>query len=564
MARWKGWLALAAFLGLAIPLIAFLSADWGPSPLYLRYRSDPNQPPCVVTPSTSVSVSFQVPPARTPDRFAFPLQAQPAHPLQVSVLDERSGKLLARQEFTHSGVARVELDALGEDTERLSIRFESRTRDPELAPRILWVPIRPLYSGRVQSAGKPVASRSPLLLLEYDWPSRHALYLWGLAGLVVVVAFYRRRCLGPALVVLGLACLATSALLWRQHFSLSVAHGDADSYGKSARYMAEYLQVPERRAEIAEWWHGYPHTHNCLAPLVLSVPVLLGAAVRPAYVLLMSLCGFLSLVLVFRCARQRLGLSFRVALACTVGFACHLSVLRAFGRPVTDVLGLVLWVWSIDLLLQRMERVTRAQSWSIAALTLLHPLARPQGPSLLLFLFLGFCLAERWREGAWPWRDLLRRTLLLFVAPGLLLTAVYFGFGWFHNVELMMIKASRYRFASTPQRYLESLLATFQLLPLLMVFAWGGPARKQLNLLLFALVYYLAVLALVRAPFMFRHFLPAVPLVYWVAGLGLERLRPRARAFGIALIGVLAAANVGLVTYQVLNVPEVIFFHLLD
>jgi hypothetical protein len=124
-------------------------------------------------------------------------------------------------------------------------------------------------------------------------------------------------------------------------------------------------------------------------------------------------------------------------------------------------------------------------------------------------------------------------------------------FGWLHNFELMLEKAGRFRVNSTLPIFLTSLVGCLHWLPLL----WW-PARARLRdprVALWAVwgVYVIALLVVVRAPYWPRHFLPALPSVFVLTGLGLDALQGRRRRLGVSLLIVSALFGLAITLWQV-------------
>ena len=96
-----------------------------------------------------------------------------------------------------------------------------------------------------------------------------------------------------------------------------------------------------------------------------------------------------------------------------------------------------------------------------------------------------------------------------------------------------------------------SLVGCLHWLPLL----WW-PARARLRdprVALWAVwgVYVIALLVVVRAPYWPRHFLPALPSVFVLTGLGLDALQGRQRRLGASLLIVSALFGLAITLWQV-------------
>jgi hypothetical protein len=141
--------------------------------------------------------------------------------------------------------------------------------------------------------------------------------------------------------------------------------------------------------------------------------------------------------------------------------------------------------------------------------------------------------------------------LRIFLPPLLLLAGLYLYFDWFHNVELMVAKARRFRIGSTPRMFAESLIGIVQLLPLLWVAARARLRSPAFVLWLTWLGFNLAMIAAVRAPFWMRHFLPVLPVFFVLTAAGLERMRGGRRNAALALLALLLVYNVSMTVYQI-------------
>jgi hypothetical protein len=182
-------------------------------------------------------------------------------------------------------------------------------------------------------------------------------------------------------------------------------------------------------------------------------------------------------------------------------------------------------------------------------------LARPQGFAYWPFVALAVLACDWWRAGRRPdWRAAIAAQLRIFLPPLLLLAALYLTFDWFHNVELMLAQAKRFRINSTPRMFAEALIGIAQLLPLLWLAARARLRSPAILLWLAWLGFNLALIVAVRAPFWMRHFLPILPVLFVLTAAGLERLRGGRRNAALALLALLVVYNVSLNVYQIHHV----------
>jgi len=550
---------LALFVVLSPLLLGLLDRDLRPEPVY------PNQDPSSRTPTLAVlgtgPVDLTLELSRPPDALLIPIWVgDPQQPLRITLTAAGSGVRLAQRTVARSGVFEFSLVAEALEARSLALRFESDAVTNEFAPRLMWSE-EASRSGRVRDvtlAGRAIehidwlANTGPLLVASYPWPARAWLLLWP-ALLVPFIWVWRRPHWGPLfLALLSLAAVFTSTLLWQRDYSRVAQHIDADQFTQSAHQMARYLLEPAERPRIADWYRQYPHASNSLVPALMAIPIALGAVPHLVYLQLSALSSFLALLLLWRVLTAELALAPRTALSIVSVLACHLLVLRSFARPLTDSFGLLLVVALLWLLLRRMRTATLRDDLGLGLLMLLCALARPQGVAYWLFVAPALVGCSRLRgAGATPWRALALEQLRIFLPPLALLAGLYLYFDWFHNVESMLDKAQRFRVNSTAAYFFPSLVGVVQLLPILWLRA-GKRLREPAALLVIAWSgFNLALLLAVRAPFWMRHFLPLLPAVAVLCGLGLERLRGRERSAALALLASTMVLNIVAIAYQI-------------
>ena len=259
-----------------------------------------------------------------------------------------------------------------------------------------------------------------------------------------------------------------SALLWQRDYTRRAPHLDADGYAESARQMAGFLGDSDQRPRVAAWYRAYPHATTQLLPALLAPWVLLGVPASYAFMLLSALACWLALLGIRRVGLDGLGFSEPLAVGVAVAFACHPLVLRTFARPITDGLGMLLVIWTLWLLIRRMKGPGNWDEAWLALLVLAHPLARPQGFAYWPFIAAAFVVADRVRCGAWPGIGAIAVSALKIFLPAVFVLAIfYWQFDWWHNVDLMLAKARRFRIDSTLRDFVDSCLGVILLLPLL-------------------------------------------------------------------------------------------------
>ncbi|MFO0984707.1 MAG: hypothetical protein U1E76_23785 [Planctomycetota bacterium] len=537
-----------AMLVSTVAIGALMALDFRPRPAYGDLKN-PESPPYAVSRDRPMALELRLPMA--PEGLLVPVEVQaPGLPLQVTlVAEDRDAR--ASFEIGGRGPSFLKVPPTVAST-RLRVEFRSDAEDPLLAPQLERSnqPPDPDLVRRVELAGAPIEGRGPLLLVTYPWRSRSGWLVWLLVAPALFFALRRERRLRELVIVLGIAVMVTSVLLWQRRYSQDVNHWDADDYGKCAAAFATLLTDPGGRDAARAWLRDYPHAHTALAPLLMSLPIALGLRRDLVYVVFSGLCGFASLVVFHRLLRLRLELSHRASTLALVGFACHLLMLRTFARPVTDGCGLLLTLSTLDLLLARLTAASRASTAALAALMLLHALARPQGLAYLPFVALATVACDWRRKRRFDARACLGVLLGLCLPAAAVLSALYFGLGLTHNIELMLRKAEDYRDASVFKYFVACVIGLVQLWPIL----WLGRDRRPLAsrwwILIAWSVYYVAMLIAVRAPFWPRHFLPVLPVVIAWSARGLEPARPALRRMGALLVATLSGANIAFAIVQ--------------
>jgi len=545
------------FLLASVGLVCWLCSDLRPAPLYRTQAPNEQTPVVPVTRGNPVELRMELP--RPAKSLLIPVGLREGQlPLRISVLSDETGETLLRRRVSEAGTTRLELPARAASARALRIRFASAAKDASQAPRLVWAEGTPGLGAEVSVGGvaldrvEALPDTGPVMLVEYPWPTRSLLWLWPLLVLPFAWAWHNPRAATSFFALLALLGATTSVLLWQRDYSRRAAHIDADLYATNATTMARYIVDPKQRAEIREWYRHYPHASTSLAPALLVLPTVLGVPVITSYLELSALAGFLSLLVLYRILRVELVFERRIALVATTVFGCHLLMLRSFARPVTDAFGLLLVLLTLWLLLRRLRGDDRREEVALSALLLCHPLARPQGFAYWPFVALALFACDWWRAGRPPeWRVAIKAQLRIFLPPLLLLAGLYLGFDWFHNVELMLAKARRFRINSTPRMFAESLIGIAQLLPLLWLGARARLRSPAFRLWLAWLGFNLALIAAVRAPFWMRHFLPILPVLFVLTAAGLERLHGRRRSAALALLALLVVYNVSLTIYQI-------------
>ncbi len=556
--RFRPVFLTGTFFLLAAVALAAVWADRRPAPLFKDQFTHPDARAVSVVRGRPLKLLLDVSERPTTLRIPFWIDGdrKPAT-VQIAALDPGSEPAVVTQ-VIGTELAELPVPAGGSEEASLEVLITTEAAHSGTRPRLLWSAEPPLVAMETRYGGTPISeidglpSTGPLVLAEYAWPSRWLLILWlVVAGWAVVARNRGPAAWGVLLVGVALAASVTSALLWQRDYTRRAPHLDADGYAESAKQMAGFIADSDQRPRVAAWFRSYPHATTQLLPALLAPWVLLGIPASYAFMLLSALACWLALLGIRRVGLDGLGFSEPLAIGVAVAFACHPLVLRTFSRPVTDGLGMLLVVWTLWLLIRRMKGPGIWDEAWLALLVLAHPLARPQGFAYWPFIAVAFIMADRVRYGAWPGIDaVLTSASKIFLPAVLVLSIFYWQFDWWHNVELMLAKARRFQIDSTLRDFIDSCLGVILALPLLLLL-WSPRSNRRwvldpsIALLLAWVIYAVATLVAVRAPFWLRHFLPALPAVYWLAGAWIQGLSGRRRLAGA---GVLAAcAAIGMV-----------------
>ncbi len=563
---------IAAAAVLLVALTAWMNAERLPPAIYPTPNPHPALGISPVLASTPLEV--RIPLERPVSRVHLPVLTDAERAaLQVVVRPwskgaaRRPGPRLAEVEVMRSGVVAIDLGPMDGDETGIALSIESEAIAPESAPSVMWSERPPLTGILVRRAEQPLSAfprlpaTGPLFVLEYRWPMRSALLAWLGLPLLFALAWQSPRHTALFLAALSLAAALTSGLLWQRDYSRRSAHFDADAYGRSAHWIAKAIAEPRGGAG----WEGarayfadHPHATTTLVPALVALPVLVGTPVMAGYAGVTALAGLASL-LVFRAILQRqLALDHRLVLLMTTAFATHQLVLRSFARPITDGFGLLLVLVTLFVLVERVRAHGSRSDLLLGALVLAHALGRPQGLGYWPFVAVAAMAADWVREGSRPdWTRWIGSQLRIFVPPLALLGLLYTGFGWLDNIELMMAKAARFRMSSTAGRLFTAMAGTLQLWPLMWL-PLSRPAptdrgRTAPVIALWAawLVYAVALLVVVRAPFWLRHFLPALPAALVLAAAGIGRLGEGRRRWALLAAAGMMLANLVAVGVQI-------------
>jgi len=534
---------------LGLLVLAWIHADRLPAPLYDTQYTHEKAPAVFVTTLYPMELAFTLP--RAAKRLRVPVWTEPSRdPIELVLRDGQANEL-DRATATHS--EQVVL-SLGPDAARVRdivLSISSPANERDRAPRVLWADGPPRFDAEVRYGGRDLGSfgavphTGPLLWVEYPWPTRWLLLVWILPVLLAIGTWRDTRRLPWLWAALALAACVTSALLWQQDYTRQIEYLDADRYAESARQIARYASEPESREVVRAWYQRYPHASTPLVQALVAVPVLLGVPAALAYLAVSALAGFAALLVFTRMLAVELACRPRVVLLTGIAFTCHVAMLRAFARPVSDGVGLLLVVLTLWLLVRRFGAVGPRDGPWLSLVLLMQALARPQGLAYWFFVAVVVLLADSRRgDGPVGWGRAIGSAFKLFAPPLALLAALYVSFGWLHNVELMFEKAARFRINAVLPIYLHSLTGLLQIQPLLWIRAGLRLREPTVALSLAWIGFCLLLLIVVQAPFWLRHFLPILPAAFILSGLALDRAHGRRRSILACLLAGMSLLNV--------------------
>ncbi len=512
---------------------------------------------------------------REPVTIRFEAQAADLNFLKIPGLvdDERTRvKIIIRNETTGE-VIKTSMAENGENYER---RFTGNNEVGDtIAIELSWrMPLEPTVQ-RVLSPAEPEISmkvggeavKFPLaFLLRSPWPTLWFHLLWLPVFAAFIFVWFRKRYAFGFLVLLGLACSATSILCWQQTYGHDYPHSDPDGYGMFGEWIADYLTGDGDRDELRTNFRNYSHSHVALTPALIAIGVLCGLPTTIAYLVVANLASFGNLLLLWRLATRKLGMEMGAAMMLVSFYATHLLVMKSFGRASTDAIGELLVVVMLYFLVDRLKRVTLRQTILISLVVLLHILARPPGIVLGPFMVGMTLLCDVYRERKLDIGERIMTGLRLCLGPVLIIIICYVLFDWAHNQKLAFAKSEQFRPFSTPKLFWYCMPPLLQIFPLFWIGVAWKKWRENLPMMgIFAIwgVFFTVLLIAVQAPFLLRLFLPIVPAVVLLAAPGIAWLELKHRTFALLLCLLICGVNVGIQIYNSLieYIPPVLFFN---
>jgi len=512
---------------------------------------------------------------REPVTIRFEAQEADLNFLKIPGLvnDERTRvKIIIRNETT----GEVIKESMAENGENYERRFAGNNKvGDKIAIDLLWrLPLEPTVQ-RVLSPAEPEISMKvgdqdvefPLaFLLRSPWPTLWLHLLWVPVLVTFIFVWIKKRYAFGFLVLLGIACSATSILCWQQTYGHDYPHSDPDGYGKYGEWIAHYLTGEEDRGELRKYFHNYSHSHVALTPALIAIGVVCGLSTPIAYLVVANLASFGNLLLLWRLATRKLGMEMRAAMMVVSFYATHLLVMKSFGRASTDAVGELLVVVMLYFLVDRLKRVTLRQSVLISLVVLLQILARPPGIVLGPFMIGLTLLCDVYREQTLDIGKRIVTGLRLSLGPVLIIAVCYVLFDWAHNQKLAFAKSEQFRPFSTTRLFWYCMPPLLQLFPLFWIgIAWKKWREHLPAMGVFAIwgAFFTVLLIAVQAPFLLRLFLPIVPAVILLAAPGIAWLEMKNRTVALLVCLLICGVNVGIQVYNSMieYIPPVLFIH---
>lgn len=401
-----------------------------------------------------------------------------------------------------------------------------------------------------------VVDAAPLFVPFYDLPGQDlTIWLW-LALLAALAAALRWEEFTPLfLIASGLVAVLTSYQAWLHLCTIFEPFRDMDNYGEYGAGMWNWLTTPSSRPEFEAFLESYAHAQSPLVPLLIAIGVSLGLSSTGAYLFIAGLSAFGVLVCVHHLLRRQLGFSNAVALAGIILLIANITFLRIFARPGTDMPGVLLNILVWPVLIARFREPRTWQLLALAGLVLAIALARPPGPSFIAYIVAATIAVDWIRERRFDFVSHFKVGLVVCLPPVLIFAGLFFAFGWSENLAIGVEKSKSYHFARTSENLENCALVVLNVLPVFwLMIREKQPWRLTALLVVSAwLAFYLGMIAIVKAPFMHRLFLPIVPAVVVLTCFGFERLvrwRAWTRWIFVAFAILFAAVNLALLAEQ--------------
>ena len=509
---------------------------------------------------SGVTVEIQtISPVDGPDFIILPrlLHAEEQATVAVEVVNETQGEVLKRWS-TRFGttVARPLRAEKTREGDLITIKLIWEESPPPRIQMAIDPPLHPLQA----KDGEIESEVIPIFVLLHDWPTRKLLWLWILVPASLLLSIWRKKSIWSVLflVTLTVAAFASSALAWQQNYSHQGMHLDPDHYGAYGEKMASWLRSPEDRLETSEWIGRFPHAHIALTPILIAVGMLVGLSKPAAFLLVVGFATATTMAMIHHHLAHQLKFDRATTHFGLLLFGTQLLFLKSAGWPSSDALGMTT---TVALMVCLFSRWKLGPGWKnnclLSIFLLLAALARPSGITYFAPVAVFLVGIDFFRQGR-P-RELRIVALALgaarVIAPPLLaLAGLYYFFDWHQNFQLSLQKSKTFQDFSTFPLFCRCLVPLFFIFPIFWFWlkrAAGGKSDRIFCIVLYSLwlVFYIGMLWAVKAPFIPRLFLPAVPSVALLTILAISFMGRSKTMVAFPVIIASAALSVAVIIY---------------
>ncbi len=560
MTRLAATLLFAVILAGLVTLIYLTMA---PQPIYKRPTQHPDQPHFDLPTGATLTYRFDAPGARITGFWFQHLFTDREARVLLHIENETKGTTLLREHIGYGYRHHASFGPGNDEGDRIAVHYRveqsQKDRFPGIRQLVKIANKRPRIPIEATLDGKPLdpATFWPLFQIRYAQPIGNLRLLWPVAGAIFTVIFIAGPTRGKRLtyyLLLGSVLTATSAPLWAHRYENDWGHSDPDRYGRYASHLAQWpwTRSPSERADLKQAYRDHIHAFVAFVPFCVALLMQLHIPMWAAYLFLVGLASFLILILVDWFLAERLALSPRTVLAAVTLLGCHAVFVKAFVKVSSDQIGVLLPLAACMVLTLRLDRrFTEVQELAWGALLLALALCRPPGLAYLAFFVAATILVDALREKSWnPLHQL--PSMEFYLAPPVVLYALmFFGFDWAHNLAATREKSAIFYDQAILPFCIKCMITTAHILPFVALgFRRNDLQNRHLWIIAAWGVAYLALIAIVKAPFVVRLFLPVVPIVYILAAVALDRFTRRRSAYVLALTLGLASLNVSVMIWS--------------
>ncbi len=560
------------FAVLMAGMAAFVYHEKPPRGLYHLYQEHAGKPLIQIPTQRDFTYVFEAPGRNISRMWLQHLLADEKHEVRVTIENQTQGTKLYETLLVGRGHLHYAVFLPGNARgDRIAVTYhveKSRLeRWPTMAQAVKRAKFAPTTPVEVYVDGvrqdEAAEQLWPLVTLRFHQKIGALAWLWPVAGCVLAGLFAKNAGTSGRmlyLLLVGVALVGTSAVLWAQRYAHNSAFDDPDQYGMNGEKIAEWVAGDaEQRREVVTWWRKFDHTFVLLVPMFVALGKLLGSPMFASYVFLVGISSFGVLLLADWCLETRLRLSNRSILLALTLLATQFVFARAFVTASSDQPGVFLTFLACLALLARLARRFRWWEELLFALLLVAlTFVRPPGLAYLAMFSGSAALMDVIRERR---LDLAgqARAIALYALPAFAFVAVvFFGFDLFHNVMKAREFSKNYHHQSTFAHFWPTFLSTAHVLLVFGVFLRPGDFRDPtVRLMLGWCAVFLLLLTVVRAPFLLRLFLPLVPAIYVIVAPGIERATKNWPWLAFGLTAIVAGANVWLLLVMRYSWPGV-------